>query len=77
MDAIASEKLDTQFTYLENRLSRGCAGLDSSLVREQVVRERSRFADARIHACPPVLVERATRGKPAGAPRQGTPRTTG
>ncbi|MEV4598353.1 hypothetical protein AB0K15_13175 [Amycolatopsis sp. NPDC049253] len=63
MDSIASEQLDTQFTHLENRLARNFTALDSSVVRDQIARERSRFAHARIHAYLPILVERATRPK--------------
>jgi hypothetical protein len=69
LDAMASEQVDTQFEQLEDRLTRDYGGVAPASVHDLVERERSRFADARIHVFVPILVERAVRATlttPAG-----------
>ncbi|QRP50379.1 three-helix bundle dimerization domain-containing protein [Amycolatopsis sp. FDAARGOS 1241] len=61
MDVIASGQLDTQSAHLKTRPARHYPAIDPSVVRDPVAHVRSRFAGARIHAYPPILVERAAR----------------
>ncbi|MEA5360129.1 hypothetical protein VA596_11325 [Amycolatopsis sp., V23-08] len=61
LDTIASEQLDLQLSVVEDRLAHDYTAVSSSSVHNLVQRERSRFADARIHVFVPILVERAVR----------------
>ncbi|MCR6488017.1 hypothetical protein M8542_34850 [Amycolatopsis sp. OK19-0408] len=61
LDTIASEQLDFQLTVVEDRLRQDYTSLDPRSAHALVERERDRFADARIHAFVPILVERAVR----------------
>ncbi|MEV0074634.1 hypothetical protein [Amycolatopsis sp. NPDC050768] len=71
MDAIASEQLDIQVAHPETWVARDSTVLDSSVVRDQIACERSRFApgaDPRVPADP-----RRARGRSALGRLQAEP----
>jgi hypothetical protein len=61
LDSIASAVQDTQFTALEDRLVDAYGTDRRATVHALVEAERNRFAEARIHAFVPILVERSVR----------------
>lgn len=68
LDIMATEQLDLHFAQLEDRLSHDYTSVTRSTLHDLVERERSRFAEARIHAFVPILVERAVRATLASPP---------
>ncbi|WP_284748226.1 three-helix bundle dimerization domain-containing protein [Amycolatopsis sp. RTGN1] len=68
LDTMASEQLDTQLTQLKDRLTHDFAGLAPARVHDLVNNGRTRFAEARIHAFVPILIERAVRTTLATSP---------
>jgi hypothetical protein len=68
LDTIASVQLDLQLHVVEDRLRQDYPDLDRTSAHALVERERTRFADARIHAFVPILVERAVRESLAEPP---------
>jgi hypothetical protein len=68
LDTIASVQLDLQLHVVEDRLRQDYTDLDRTSAHALVERERTRFADARIHAFVPILVERAVRESLAEPP---------
>jgi len=58
-----SDQLRSQLDELTGRLARDYADVATDTVRSYVRAESDRFADARVRAFIPVLVERAVRGR--------------
>jgi len=58
-----SDQLRSQLDELTGRLARDYADVGTDTVRSYVRAESDRFADARVRAFIPVLVERAVRGR--------------
>lgn len=63
LDSMATAAQDVQFAELENRLVGDYGAERRETVRALVERERGRFADARVHAFVPILVERSVRSQ--------------
>jgi hypothetical protein len=68
LDTMASQQLDAHFDQLEDRLSHDYTGVPRDRLHDLLHRERARFAEARVHAFVPILVERAVRTTLAGSP---------
>lgn len=75
LDAMAgqSAQLRSQLDELTGRLARDYADVATDTVRSYVRAESDRFADARVRAFIPVLVERAVRGRLGNHPALATP----
>lgn len=63
LDTAATAAPHHTFAALENRLVKEYGGERSEVVRRVVSEERGRFADARVHAFVPILVERSVRSR--------------
>ncbi len=74
-DAVAGQpdQLRSQLDELAGRLARDYADVATDTVRSYVRAESDRFADARVRAFIPVLVERAVRGRLGQHPALATP----
>ncbi|HEY0498970.1 MAG TPA: hypothetical protein VGD48_24730 [Kutzneria sp.] len=68
LDTMASEQPDAHFDQLEDRLSRDYTGVARQRLHDLVGLERARFAQARVRAFVPILVERAVRTALATSP---------
>ncbi len=73
LDTMASEQPDSRFDQLEDRLSHDYTGVTRDRLHDLVRRERARFAQARIRAFVPILVERAVRTALAVPPAKHRP----
>ena len=63
LDSIATTAQDVQFAELEDRLIEDYGADHRQTVHHLVTQERDRFADARVHAFVPILVERSVRSR--------------
>jgi hypothetical protein len=63
LEAMAATALDTQLTELQARLVEEYGSDREETVRALMDDERDRFADARVHAFVPILVERSARSR--------------
>lgn len=63
LDSIATSTLDVQLGELESRLVHDYGTERPPTVHALVEQERARFANARIHAFVPILMERSIRSR--------------
>jgi hypothetical protein len=68
-----ADHLRSQLDELAGRLARDYADVATDTLRSYVRAESDRFADARVRAFIPVLVERAVRGRLGRHPALATP----
>jgi hypothetical protein len=63
LDSIVTATLDSQLGELESRLVHDYGAERRSTVHALVEQEKARFADVRVHAFVPILMERSIRSR--------------